>query len=373
VLPTLPSQDFRFRIFRRCSPACARARGGAFRGQRAVTVDVAETLARADLQALALVHTELRRVGRELHGPCPFCTCAATSPRHQCDRFRLDAERRHWFCRHCTPRGGNAIDLAMRAFNVDFQRGCFIAAGGIHALVPRERPVRSAGPPQPSRTWRTRAQQFVAEAVRTLWTTSGDRARAYLAGRGLRHDTLEAWSIGVVPADTRSPADEWGLERDALFVPRGIVVPWHTTAGEVVGIKIRRPVPATARHKYASISGSSFRLFGAQTIIPGEPLILTEGELDAVSAWQAIGDRAATVALGTARQPDTAEFRLLSLASPVLVALDADDVGDRAADQVISLSENCRRARPPDAKDLSACVEHGTDLSAWFRAALDQA
>ena len=70
--------------------------------------------------------------------------------------------------------------------------------------------------------------------------------------------------------------------------------------------------------------------------------------------------------------PDAAELRLLCAARPVLVALDADDTGDLVANQLVALSPNCRRARPPAAKDLAECLQVAADLTTWFSSALEE-
>jgi DNA primase len=341
-----------------------------------MTLDVTDIVARADLEALVLVDTQLRRVGKELHGPCPLCTCSSTERRHQCDRFRVAADRHHWFCRHCSPRGGNAIDYAIKRYGVTFPEACRIAVGDRHPtpLAPRQSHRTNIGPTLPSATWQARGRQLVDEAVKALWSSAGVRALEYLRGRGFSGRTIKAWQLGYLPAGGLQPAADWGLPPDReVYLHRGILVPWFTTNGTLTGLKIRKPVPSTERNKFASISGSTYRVYGTQTIVSGEPLVLVEGEFDAMAAWQVLGDRTATVALGTARVPDAAELRLLCCAQPVLVALDADDTGDRVAEQIVALSPNCRRARPPGAKDVAACVEAGVELSSWFRSALEEA
>ena len=46
----------------------------------------------------------LKRVGRDLVGPCPACGGA--------DRFTVTPAKRLWYCRHCQ-KGGNVIDLVL--------------------------------------------------------------------------------------------------------------------------------------------------------------------------------------------------------------------------------------------------------------------
>jgi DNA primase len=41
--------------------------------------------------------------------------------------------------------------------------------------------------------------RFLEEAEAALWSAEGERARAYLHGRGLNDETLRAWRIGFQP------------------------------------------------------------------------------------------------------------------------------------------------------------------------------
>ena len=79
-------------------------------------------------------------------------------------------------------------------------------------------------------------------------------------------------------------------------------------------------------------------------------VILTESAIDAISAWS-IEDccRPGTVILSTAgvarRLPTWAEAWR---PKRILVAFDADPVGDRAAERLLSEDRRARRMRPPD-------------------------
>ncbi len=130
----------------------------------------------------------------------------------------------------------------------------------------------------------------------------GDRARAHLHARGLREETLRVWRIGFQPQEgRRDPADQWGFRADAdgkpawMRVPRGIVIPWLLD-DQLWQLKIRtnRQQP-----KYLAISGGHPCLFGADTLVMGEPAILTEGEFDALLLWQEAGDLVGIATLRT--------------------------------------------------------------------------
>jgi hypothetical protein len=77
-------------------------------------------------------------------------------------------------------------------------------------------------------------------------------------------------------------------------IPRGIVLPWLLD-GQLWQLKVRtnRENP-----KYLAISGGHPCLFGADTLVVGEPAILAEGEFDAMLLWQEAGDLIGMATLG---------------------------------------------------------------------------
>ena len=106
--------------------------------------------------------------------------------------------------------------------------------------------------------------RFLEDAEAVPWSAEGERARAYLHGRGLNDETLRVWRLGFQPQEgRRDPAERWGfLVRTAsgrpawVRIPRGIVLPWlldrelwqlkirtNRQQAEVPGHQRRAPVP----------------------------------------------------------------------------------------------------------------------------------
>ena len=93
---------------------------------------------------------------------------------------------------------------------------------------------------------------------------------------------------------------------------------------------------ATARAVYPS----------PQIVRPDAPLILVEGEFDALLLGQELGESAVVVTLGSASaRPSPELLWTLSDARPIFAAHDADPAGDRAAGD---WSARAIRARPPE-------------------------
>jgi hypothetical protein len=102
-------------------------------------------------------------------------------------------------------------------------------------------------------------------------------------------------------------------------------------------------------------------------IRPELPLIIAEGEFDALLLGQELGELAAVVTLGStsSTRPEARILRTL-LAAPVwYIALDADGSGDdHAAKWTLGRAE---RVRPPAPhKDWTEAHQAGIDLRRWW-------
>ncbi len=114
-----------------------------------------------------------------------------------------------------------------------------------------------------------------------------------------------------------------------VWLPGGILIPWFE-GSDVALINIRRLEGAP---RYVTVSGS--RLGGLypsrEGVSYGKPVVIVEGELDALLLGQELGALAPLVALGMASNVPSARARSVMLAaSPWVVALDADGPGKTA-------------------------------------------
>jgi hypothetical protein len=114
----------------------------------------------------------------------------------------------------------------------------------------------------------------------TLWGKEGERAWRYLEQeRGLTEKTIVEAGLGYIPGHYR----EWKTLA-GLKVPCGIAIPWFAD-GAIWGIKVRR---AAGEPRYQQVSGGHIKgsLYLADSLQPGMPIVLTEGEFDALIAAQ---------------------------------------------------------------------------------------
>ncbi len=237
--------------------------------------------------------------GGEYAGPCPFCGGT--------DRFHVVPVAGKWYCRHCTPRGGDAIDYVQRREQVAFQAAIELLTGRTLCAPRVQARIRPAAPPlavpqwtQPA--WQSAAQALVREAEVCLADApEGAAARAYLTGRGLRPETWQAWRLGFHLA--------WQpVRREAL---PAITLPWFGTDGLIQAVQYRYCGPGIARHeRFGQKAGGQRSLFGLPQLVGRPTLIITEGELNAISCWQVAHDWADVLSIGSqesARQARVSE------------------------------------------------------------------
>lgn len=259
----------------------------------------------ADVLALVGNRVELKRESRgEYAGPCP--RCGGT------DRFHCTAA---WFmCRQCHERRGDAIELVRWLTpGLSFAEAVAQLAGGAAPTATGRGPAapRPAAPrPQAAQPaeWQRRVGRMVAAAQEALLGREGAAGAEYLLNRGLEPRTWLAYGLGFRP-DAPVPGTE-GKQRAAA-----IVLPWY--AGDRLVAVRYRFLEAQGGHRLTAEPGSQFagRLFGGQALpkwvrLPTDEgrrngerlcsLLICEGEINAMSAWQAAGDTGLhTLSLGS--------------------------------------------------------------------------
>jgi len=299
----------------------------------------------ADLLRLIEPDTTLIRIanthGGEYAGPCPFCGGA--------DRFHVVPEAGKWYCRQCTPRGGDAIDYVQRREQVAFQAAIDLLLGGTWAPRAQQRVQMRARPnaqpiAQPNWTqpaWQQTAQTLVQEAEACLADDiAGAAARAYLTGRGLQTATWQAWRLGFHLA--------WHpVRREAL---PAITLPWFGADGTIQAVQYRYFAPpgaatagfgpGIAQHdRFGQKAGGQRSLFGLHRLSGQATLIITEGELNAISCWQVAHPWADVLSIGSQEsvRQDRVREALRSAALPyrqVIAWLDERELALTVADRI---------------------------------------
>jgi DNA primase len=301
--------------------------------------------------------------GRRLWWPCPF---------HEDRNPSLSIEPgKHWWrCFGCGANG-DAAALVMRLRGMTFPEARGFLTGG--PAPPGKAPTRPVGrpapelPPGPSGLPEADALALVEAAAARLWSPEGSDALAYLTGsRCLSLETVRAARLGWTPG-----AD------GVAWRPPGVVIPWFH-GPRLALVKVRPP--DAWRERFPEGKGKrppkyieGYRdpaalLFypGPEAVRPGRPLVVAEGELDALALGEALGGLAAVVTLGSASARPEAGILARLLAAPRwYIATDGDQAGDRSA---AGWPARARRVRPPAPfKDWTEAKAGGVDLARWWR------
>jgi Toprim-like len=201
---------------------------------------------------------------------------------------------------------------------------------------------------------RETAVRAAREAIRGLWWTSelAARARLYLHRfRGLSDDIIKAAGLGFAESRVRWLPGQ----------PAGLFIPW-IDAGRMVKLTVRQATGLEPKYREVYRDGPVCFPSPA-AILPGVPLIVCEGEFDALLLAQELGEAARVITTGSAAfRPGPAVLEAARAASVVYAAHDADDAGDVAA----SAWDGSIRVRPPVGKDWGEARRGGLDLGRWW-------
>lgn len=340
------------------------------------------------IDLLSLVGTKLKKVGStnggEYHGACPFCGGT--------DRFIVQPHARNgarWFCRQCSPKGGDSIAFVQKRDGVDFKTA--IAALGLSSTAqpaarkqvlrsPRIRhdatEVPAPAPLKPDYVslndseYQRRADDFIAESVEQLKPKYGSEALDYLRGRGLSDATIGAAEIGYNPMDRN---EQWG-EAD-VWLPAGIVIPWQIDE-QIWRVNFRRMGNIEKGQRYISAKGAANGLYNADDIRLGCTVVMVEGEFDALAirtgAAALLPRGLVAVATGSSSGAHILRWvARLSLAERVLLAFDVDEngAGDKAAAWWRAQLGNKAVRLTPTAHDVNDMLKSGHNLVEWITSA----
>jgi DNA primase len=316
----------------------------------------------------------LKPHGRDLVGRCPFHDDKTPS-------LVISPKSNLWHCLGACQAGGSVVDWVMRFENVPFRRAVELLKqeiGAGPAVEVRSGSVSTSG----EASWAATADDAallrqVIDYYHAALAQSAE-AQAYLVKRGLDHPEVVAhFRLGVANrtlayqlpsmqvkagAAIRGQLQRIGILRQSSgheHLNGSLVVPVIDPAGnitEVYGRKIgERLRPGTPLHLY--LPGPHRGVFNEAGLVGCEEVILCEALLDALTFWCA-GYRNVTASYGIEGFTDDhlAAFRRHGIRR-VLIAYDADEAGNSAADKLAAtlMAEgfDCYRCRFPKGSDAN--------------------
>jgi len=343
---------------------------------------------------LAAKHVKMKKVsstkGGEWQGPCPDC---GGNDRFHVWPAEMSGKGAYW-CRSCGKTGDN-IQFLREFRGLSFHEACAelgidvpnrpspsLASRFSSPVAPAEKkpepaPFVPVVHGSPAALWLERAEKFVSWAQEKLiWNTD---VLSWLEERGIGLDAVKEFRLGWNPGDDGKDLyrsrKSWGVPETyhedgrpkMLWIPRGLVIP-YSVGGVLQRIRIRRP---EGEPRYYVLPGSSMSvmMIGSDR----RAFVVVEAELDAIACAVA-SPVAGAVALGSvSAKPDSESMGILRNAMAILLALDYDAAGKKAAHWWAERFPNCSRWPVPKGKDPGDARRLGIDLELWIKAGVPPA
>jgi DNA primase len=337
----------------------------------------------ADIVEVVSAYTDLRRSGTRFTGLCPFHDERTPS-------FSVDPAGKLYYCFGCEA-GGDVFRFVQEKEGLEFSEAVESLAEryGVELERESEDPRAEEARRRRARLWELleRTAKFYE---RYLWEApKAEKARAYLAGRGLGEEVLRRFGAGMAPSAwgqvlTASQREGFKVEEllAAGLIQRGrqgghydrfrsrITFPIRDQRGRVLGFGARA-LSRDSKPKYLnSPEGELYRkshtLYGIDRargpIAKARRAIVVEGYTDVLALHQA-GVEEAVAIMGTAITPEQLSM-LAGLTDSVVLALDADRAG---ADAMIRAQRvaggrglELRVAAMPEGEDPADMLQDGS-------------
>jgi DNA primase len=335
----------------------------------------------ADIVEIVSAYTDLRRAGTRFSGLCPFHDERTPS-------FSVDPQEKLYYCFGCG-EGGDVVKFVQEKEGMGFPDAVEALAERYGVEIERE-----AEDPRVEEARRRRGRlREVLERTASFYTTflaespKAEKAREYLAGRGLSKEVLAKYGVGFAPspfdtilvAGQRAGFSIQEMKAAGLLVDgnRGpydkfrarIMFPIRDQRGRVIAFGGRATSDDQKAKYMNSAEGELFHksevVFGLdlarRSIAKSQRAVVVEGYTDVLALHQA-GIEEAVAVMGTAITPDQLG-QLSSLCDEVVLAMDADRAGQEAmirAQKVAAGKEmRLRVAQMPEGLDPADMLQQG--------------
>ena len=348
-----------------------------------------------DFQGLVAERTDLRRMGTQLMGLCPFHDERSPS-------FSIDPVKKVYFCFGCG-ESGDVFTYVQKTQGLEFVQALEFLADRAHIELERaeQDPEAERREAQKQRLLAllTRAAQFYSAY---LWKAAeAEGARKYLAERGLEQTVLEKFQVGFAPAAgdkliqqaAKAGFSAQDLVTAGLARRRGgrvedgfrgrIIFPLADHRGRVLGFA-GRAMRDEDKPKYLNTSENKavgffkgqmlYAMHEARTpAMKTGRFVVVEGYTDVLALHQA-GVPECVAIMGTSLTDQQLE-ELTRVQGTVFLALDADNAGKNATSRASKMASQrdteLRVVNMPSGRDPAEIVTQ--DGAEAFRALLDSA
>jgi len=261
--------------------------------------------------------------GDQIEIGCPFKDC----PNHGKPQFYISLKTGAWFCHRCNKKGMNLKRL-------EFALG----------FVTLQDPIKSSHIYVPEKD----LKKYEADLI------ANEDASSYLSHtRSLSKGVVRQFRLGYKELDGQPV----------------IIIPYFDVHGVCVGMKydfFKRPAGS---EKYRKEKGTKTQAYNLQYVDLNQPLVVTEGEYDAMSAFQYGYENVISMPNGSGGVNGWIED--IKDGTKYLLAVDNDGAGEEGSKklgEVLGLSK-CFRVYPR-CKDMNSALQLGLDkkeIDKWFK------
>jgi len=305
-----------------------------------------EVKQRIDIVEVVSQYVKLTKSGRTFRALCPF-----HSEKHP--SFFVYPERQSWHCFGACNTGGDVFSFIMKKEGVDFGEALRLLAQRAGVSLP-SRSEPSAKKEEKERLYQI--NEATAQYFHNLLLSSqaGEKARSYVASRGLSPETITSFQLGFSP-NSWEALKQYLLERgytEGELLTAGLIIeeeaggthdrfrnrlmfPIYDVRGHITGFGARAlddSLPKYLNSSQTPVFDKSSSLYGinlaAAAIRQQNMVVIVEGYMDVITAHQN-GFTNVVASMGTAvteRQVSAVK----RLTKNMALALDADAAGEEA-------------------------------------------
>lgn len=320
-----------------------------------------EIKSKIDIVAFISEHLPLKKAGRNFRGLCPFHTEKTPS-------FMVSPERQMFKCFGCQ-RGGDVFTFLMEMERMDFGEALRVLAKRAGVVLKSYQPAGVEAEKEKLLAINQSAVDFYHYLL--VKHVIGKKALDYILGRGISKNSIEAFKIGYAPnmwdglqkylvGKKKEKAED--LEKVGLVIASSnfkmqsakfydrfrnrLMFPLFDHRGNPVGFAGRVLDPNIKESKYVNtpetvLYHKSELLYPLnitkEAIKKENEVILVEGELDAISCYQAGITNVAAIK-GSALTEHQARL-IHRFAENAILALDSDSAGDMATRRGIEIAD----------------------------------
>jgi DNA primase len=305
-----------------------------------------EVKQRIDIVEVVSQHVKLTKSGRTFRGLCPF-----HSEKHP--SFFVYPERQSWHCFGACNTGGDVFSFIMKKEGIDFGEALRLLAQRAGIALP------SRLEPGARRNEQDRLYQINEAAAQyfhnlLLNSPAGEKARSYVASRGLSAETIASFQLGF-SSNSWEALKQHLVERgytESELLTAGLVIesdaggthdrfrnrlmfPISDIKGRITGFGARvldDSLPKYLNSPQTPVFDKSSSLYGinlaAAVIRQQNMVVIVEGYMDVITAHQN-GFNNVVASMGTAVTEEQV-YTLKELAKNIVLVLDADAAGKEA-------------------------------------------